>query len=108
MSSAPIRGSRTRCRRGRVTSRWATRARISKPEASLFHDRGPRAEALARFAPFLSGQFPYFRRQAAGDVVALSGGDPAHAGLFGDAAGAQVGSGFGRAQDGEAEDIEPE
>src|SRR3984893_1942003 len=58
-------------------------------------------------APFLGGDFPDFGGEAAGKVVAVFGGDQAHALLFGDAAGGDVGDGFGGAENGEVEGIKP-
>src|ERR1700730_13169958 len=54
-------------------------------------------------APLLRGDFPDFGGKAAGDVVAVFGGDQAHALFFGDATGGDVLNGFGSAQDREAE-----
>ena len=68
---------------------------------------GKRGLALAS-APFLGGDFPDFGREAAGDIVAVFGADQAHALFFGDAAGGGVADGFGCAQDGEIERVEPE
>src|SRR6266849_10297653 len=58
-------------------------------------------------APFFGGDFPDFGGEAAGNVVAVFGGDQAHALLLGDAAGSDVGDGFGSAQHGKFESVEP-
>src|SRR5882762_1857202 len=58
-------------------------------------------------APFFGGDFPDFGGEAAGDIVAVFGGDQAHALLFGDAAGGNIGDGFRGAQDGKVEGVEP-
>src|SRR6266853_5950456 len=57
--------------------------------------------------PFLSGDFPDFGGEAAGDIVAVFGGHEAHSLLFGDAAGGNIGDGFGSAQDWKVEGVEP-
>src|SRR6266852_4626411 len=58
-------------------------------------------------APFFGGDFPDLGGKAAGDVVAVFGRDQAHALLFGDAAGSDVGDGFGGAKKGELERVDP-
>ena len=58
-------------------------------------------------APFFGGDFPDFGGEAAGNVVAVFGGDETQALLFGDAARGDVWDGFGSAQDGEAQSVEP-
>jgi len=50
---------------------------------------------------------PDFGGEAAGDVVAVFGGHQAHSLLFGDAAGGNIGDGFGSAQDWKVEGVEP-
>src|ERR1700758_149457 len=59
-------------------------------------------------APFFGGDFPDFGGEAAGNIVAVFGGDETHALLFGDAAGSYIADGFRSAQDGEAKRVEPE
>jgi hypothetical protein len=58
-------------------------------------------------APFFGRNFPDFGGEAAGNVVAVFGGDQAHALFFGDAAGGDVGDGFGSAENGEVKYIKP-
>ena len=62
----------------------------------------------SRFAPLLGGDLPYLAGVPAGDEVPLFGGDDAHAGFFGDAAGGEVADCLWSAEDGESEDVEPE
>ncbi len=59
-------------------------------------------------APFLGGDFPDFRGEAAGNIVTVFDSDEAHALLFGDTPRGGVADGFGCAQDGEAKRVEPE
>ena len=59
------------------------------------------------FSPLFGGDFPYFRRQAAGYVVAFFCAYQAHSLLLGDAARGLVGGGFGDAEEGEAEGLKP-
>src|SRR6202171_1344444 len=66
-----------------------------------------REESVLASAPFFGVDFPDFGGKAAGNVVALFGGDQAHALLFGDAARGGVGDGFGSAKNGEVQRIEP-
>src|SRR6267142_1828003 len=57
-------------------------------------------------APLCGGNFPDFGGEAAGDVVAIFGGHQAHSLLFGDAAGGDIGDGFGSAQNWKVEGVE--
>src|SRR5438309_912009 len=59
-------------------------------------------------APFLGGDFPDFRGEAAGNIVAVFGGDEAHALLLGDTPRGCVADSFGRSQNREAERVKPE
>ena len=58
--------------------------------------------------PLLGGGLPDLAGVPAGDEVSLFGGDDAHAGFFGDAAGGEIADCLWSAEDRESEDVEPE
>ena len=57
----------------------------------------------SRFVPLLGGDLPYLAGVPAGDEVSLFGGDDAHAGFFGDAAGGEIADCLWSAEDRKAE-----
>ena len=58
--------------------------------------------------PFVGGDLPNLAGKSAGDEVSFFGGDEAHAGFFGDAAGGEIFDCLWGAHGFEAENVEPE
>jgi hypothetical protein len=97
-----ILGKAAGCWLGAGLSLAAASADFNEPEIRLGQSLLPACQ------PFFAGNLPDFRRQAAGDVIAIFNGDDAHALFLGDAARACIINSLVYAQKGHFEDAKPE